>query len=271
MWTIDYNSVLGAGRWSTVYQATSSNKPGQLFACKLIKKDRLTEKDHKYATNESKLLVQLNHPHIVKCFDMVETPDAYQIYLECCPLGDIFEACIRDYPNGLRESLVHSIFRQLHGALVECHSHNIVHRDFKIENIFVRSFIPGTRDKIDIALGDFGLAAQFADGEKLAQWVGTPEYAAPEMYLQQPYTTEPDVWMLGVVIYCLYTSHFPFGKHDGTIADMAETITECEPRYHPSMPTDLRSMLDQIFIKKKENRATLTQLTQYSWYRKFEV
>ena len=73
MWTIDYNSVLGAGRWSTVYQATSSNKPGQIFACKLIKKDKLTEKDHKYATNESKLLVQLNHPHIVKCFDMVET------------------------------------------------------------------------------------------------------------------------------------------------------------------------------------------------------
>ena len=77
-------------------------------------------------------------------------------------------------PNGLRESLVHSIFRQLHGALVECHSHNIVHRDFKIENIFVRSFTPGIRDKIDIALGDFGLAAQFADGEKLHNGWGLP-------------------------------------------------------------------------------------------------
>ena len=79
-------------------------------------------------------------------------------------------------------------------ALILCHKKNIIHRDIKIDNVFV------TRDG-DFKLGDFGIAKQLIGAEENMSIKGTYDYMAPEMILRQPYDGKVDIYALGMVLY----------------------------------------------------------------------
>ena len=94
---------------------------------------------------------------------------------------------------------------QIINALKYLHSHRIIHRDLKLGNLFLN-------DKMEIKLGDFGLATKLDfDGEKKRTICGTPNYIAPEVLeSKQGHSFEVDIWSFGVILYAMIIGKPPF-------------------------------------------------------------
>lgn len=109
----------------------------------------------------------------------------------------------------LHELEVQSYTLQIISALKYLHGHRIIHRDLKLGNLFLN-------DKMEIKLGDFGLATKLDfDGEKKRTICGTPNYIAPEVLEgKSGHSYEVDIWSLGVIIYTLIIGKPPFETTD---------------------------------------------------------
>ncbi len=119
--------------------------------------------------------------------------------------------------NGFTERDAVNLGRDICSALDACHRRNIIHRDVKLDNIFV--------DKDgNFKLGDFGVSRAFAENKTTqATIAGTVEYMAPEMLLNKKYNSAVDVYSLGVVLYKLLNEKRGlFLTADGTVKKMAD-------------------------------------------------
>ena len=108
-----------------------------------------------------------------------------------------------------------TLAKQLLEVLAYLESQNIIHRDLKLENILFKNkfFSSG------VALVDFGFATKQSEYNKLFSRCGTPGFVAPEIYLDQPYTCNADVFSLGVVFFVMLTGKMPFmGDYNRVVA-----------------------------------------------------
>ncbi|XP_023378943.1 serine/threonine-protein kinase SIK1 [Pteropus vampyrus] len=132
----------------------------------------------------------------------METKDMLYIVTEFAKNGEMFDYLTS---NGhLRESEARKKFWQILSAVEYCHSHHIVHRDLKTENLLLDG-------NMDIKLADFGFGNFYKSGEPLSTWCGSPPYAAPEVFEGKEYEgPQLDIWSLGVVLYVLVCGSLPF-------------------------------------------------------------
>lgn len=99
---------------------------------------------------------------------------------------------------------------QLLGACHYMHTHQVIHRDLKLGNIFLDA-------KMNVKVGDFGLAALIeTEGERKKTICGTPNYIAPEVLFDQAngHSFEVDTWSIGVILYTLVIGRPPFQTKD---------------------------------------------------------
>ncbi|SCV67935.1 BQ2448_56 [Microbotryum intermedium] len=169
--------------------------------------------------------VMTGHPNICGMLDFFEDGEFYYLVMPQAgppPSNDLFDY-VDLHPNGLPPSTIHSILSQLCSALDFLHSHNIVHRDIKDENIILSS-------TGHVHLIDFGSAAYVKDGKKFDTFSGTLDFAAPEVLRGARYGgKEQDLWALGVLGYVLICGECPFwspeeamkGLEAGSRADIA--------------------------------------------------
>jgi len=144
------------------------------------------------------ILQQLDHPHIVRAIETFDYRHRLYICLELCNGGDLYTR------EPYTEQQAQSITKSLFSAVSYLHSRDIIHRDLKFENImFVNN------RTWDIKLIDFGLSQKFAANELLHDQVGTVYTMAPEL-LAGDYTSQADVWSLGVISFMLLSSSMPF-------------------------------------------------------------
>ncbi|XP_054254400.1 uncharacterized serine/threonine-protein kinase SBK3-like [Indicator indicator] len=134
-----------------------------------------------------------------------ETTTHFAFAQELAPAGDL---CALLSPGGLAEELVKRCARQLAQALDFMHSHGLVHRDVKLDNVLL--FDPQCQR---VKLGDFGLTR--VQGSPVGAMSGTLPYAPPELcQLQGSETLELDssldVWAFAVLLFCLCTGCFPW-------------------------------------------------------------
>lgn len=112
---------------------------------------------------------------------------------------------MREHKKLFREGAVLDLLLQITLALEYVHSKNILHRDIKSENIFLKQ---GNRVK----LGDFGVCRVLLSYEDdAASAIGTPAFASPEVCQFRRYNNKADIWSLGCVLFELMTLHPPFG------------------------------------------------------------
>ncbi len=181
---------IGEGTYGVVYKA-KDNVSGQNVALKRIRLD--TEADGVPSTTirEISLLKELNHLNIVKLLDIIHTDNKLFLVFEYLNLDlkkymDMAQNC-----NGLPLNLVKSyLFQMLHG-ISYCHTHRILHRDLKPQNLLL------TTDGF-IKLADFGLARAFGVPVRtFTHEVVTLWYRAPEILLGcKYYSTEVDIWSI---------------------------------------------------------------------------
>jgi Serine/threonine protein kinase len=152
----------------------------QKVAIKIIKNTSLDNQDklHKIKL-EAKILLNFNNPHIMKVYELIESPDGIYIVMEYLSGGELYDYVIKK--QVLSENDARVMFQQIIFALEYCHSHGVAHRDIKLENILLD-------DQNNIKLGDFGLANYFRDGCFLHTSCGSVNYASPEILSGSPYS-----------------------------------------------------------------------------------
>ncbi|KAK6865086.1 Pkinase-domain-containing protein [Apiospora arundinis] len=190
---------------------------------------------------EVALLKLIDHPNIMKIYDIWENRSEIYLVLEYVNHGDLFEY-INEH-HCLREDETVFFFRQIISALDYCHSFNICHRDLKPENILISS-------TGQIKIADFGMAAIHQGPTHWLQTAcGSPHYAAPELVNQnRGYQGHKiDVWSAGVILYACLCGSLPFDDRDGDLRNLlkkAQIGRYSEPEWLSWLSRDLiRRML----------------------------
>lgn len=183
---------------------------------------------------ERVLLARLDHPNIARILDGGRTasglPWLAMEFVDGVPLTDYCERNTLDLRARLR------LFLKVCAGVQEAHSHLVVHRDLKPDNILVT---PDGEPK----LLDFGIArtlGEEAGGDPAGATqltAMTPAYASPEHVRRQPLTTASDVYSLGVLLYQLVAGERPYRLHGLTPAEAERAICDGEP---PALRSVLR-------------------------------
>ncbi|ESO06195.1 hypothetical protein HELRODRAFT_64434 [Helobdella robusta] len=196
---------LGKGNFAHVELATHSVTEVKV-AIKII--DTRKIKDEYVRTHlhrEARLMTALRHPNIIRLYETLKAQTLYCLVTEYAPGGELLEY-IKCHPDKrLGESSSRPFVRQLVSALDYLHGRNIVHRDLKMENIML------DEKKKNIKLIDFGLSNTYKSDDPLKTHCGSPEYAAPELFLpNKTYGPEIDLWSLGIIMYAMILGRLPF-------------------------------------------------------------
>lgn len=179
----------------------------QPYAIKMI--DRVQGKEVYEA--ELNVLRRVKHVYIIQLVEVFEAPEKVYMVMELATGGELFDRIIakgsfteRDATRVL--TMVLDGVRYLHGL-------GITHRDLKPENLLY--YHPGHDSKIMIT--DFGLSAMLKGPDNhMRTTCGTPEYIAPEILARQPYTSQVDLWAIGVITYILLSGTMPFDDDNRT-------------------------------------------------------
>ncbi|SCU96553.1 LADA_0H01530g1_1 [Lachancea dasiensis] len=154
----------------------------------------------------------LNHPNVLRLYDVWETNSSLYMVLEYVEKGELFNLLVDRGPLPEHEAI--RFFRQIIIGISYCHALGIVHRDLKPENLLLDH-------KYNIKIADFGMAALESKDKLLETSCGSPHYAAPEIVSGLPYHGfESDVWSCGVILFALLTGRLPFDEEDGNIRNL---------------------------------------------------
>ena len=199
-----FNKRLAVSEHSAVYLA-SKESTGESMVLKVLRQvpdvsDGLGAFDR--FLQEYEMIAELNHPNIVKIFDLGVSDDHAHIAMEYVPGGDLKQRIA----GGIKEKDAIAYLLQISGALAELHKLGILHRDLKPGNIMVRH--DGS-----LALIDFGLAKRMRLEQEITgngEIFGTPYYMSPEQGHADDVDERSDVYSLGVIFYEMLTGKKPY-------------------------------------------------------------
>ena len=126
--------MLGQGAFGEVRKCIN-RKTKVIRAVKLIRKDAMTKEEEKNFQDEIKILKQLDHPNILKLYEIYTDEKRYYIVTELCKGGELFESILKQGTFSEREAA--QIIQQILMAVAYFHDLNIVHRDIKPENVLI--------------------------------------------------------------------------------------------------------------------------------------
>lgn len=146
----------------------------------------------------------LDHPNICKLLQVIDTKQEILLVIEHESGGELFEYLSTH--TRVTEDVARHWFRQILSALQYCHTHGVVHRDMKPENLILD-------ESFKIKIIDFGFAnlLRTDNADMLETFCGSPSYASPEMISGKQYNgTAVDAWSMGVILYLLVCGYLPF-------------------------------------------------------------
>uniref|UniRef100_A0A3Q3WVK7 non-specific serine/threonine protein kinase n=1 Tax=Mola mola TaxID=94237 RepID=A0A3Q3WVK7_MOLML len=204
---------------------------------------------------EVRIMKILNHPNIVKLFEVIETERTLYLVMEYASGGEVFDYLVAH--GRMKEKEARAKFRQIVSAVQYCHQKHIVHRDLKAENLLLDA-------DMNIKIADFGFSNEFTLGNKLDTFCGSPPYAAPELFQGKKYDgPEVDVWSLGVILYTLVSGSLPFDGQN--LKELRERVLRGKYRIPFYMSTDCENLLKRFLVLNPTKRGTLEQIMKDRW------
>ncbi len=243
------DTAAGQGGMGTVYRAHDLllDRP---VAVKVLNASHLGTQGRNRLLQEARAAARLNHPNIVGIYDAGEAAGVSYIVMELVAGRSLYEA----WPLPPAQML--EVARQVCAALEHAHTHGIVHRDLKLENILIMAGGDEAAPPI-VKLTDFGLARSLAS--RLTQdggLIGTVFYLAPEIALGQPVDGRADLYSLGVLLYELTTGRLPF-TGDDPLAVVSQHLHApvVPPHTHqPDLPPALDALICRLLAKEPADR-----------------
>ncbi|XP_078418592.1 MAP/microtubule affinity-regulating kinase 3a isoform X8 [Cetorhinus maximus] len=228
---------------------------GREVAIKIIDKTQLNPTSLQKLFREVRIMKCLNHPNIVKLFEVIETEKTLYLVMEYASGGEVFDYLVAH--GRMKEKEARAKFRQIVSAVQYCHQKQIVHRDLKAENLLLDA-------DMNIKIADFGFSNEFTVGNKLDTFCGSPPYAAPELFQGKKYDgPEVDVWSLGVILYTLVSGSLPFDGQN--LKELRERVLRGKYRIPFYMSTDCENLLKRFLVLNPSKRGTLEQIMKDRW------
>jgi serine/threonine protein kinase len=247
------NYELGGDSFSTVWLAEHTELHLQT-AIKIIPKSAvLPNSAQTRFIREIHLLNQMDHPFIVKTFEIFDDDIRHYLVMEFADHGSLY-----DYvqANGaLSESQALRYFVQLISALDYLHNVSCVpHRNLKPENVMLDRFN-------NIRLIDFGLAGNVR-GPEAAKEIGPS--SSPEVAAGKRYVYSSDIWSAGIILYFMLTAQYPFTGEDRE--ELCRNITEGQLVFEGSFSPPLIDLLRKLLHKQREERITIPKIMEHPWF-----
>ncbi|XP_027352971.1 SNF1-related protein kinase catalytic subunit alpha KIN10 isoform X5 [Abrus precatorius] len=146
---------------------------GHKVAIKILNRRKIKNMDmEEKVRREIKILRLFMHPHIIRLYEVIETPTDIYVVMEYVKSGELFDYIVEK--GRLQEDEARNFFQQIISGVEYCHRNMVVHRDLKPENLLLDS-------KCNVKIADFGLSNIMRDGHFLKTSCGSPNYAAPEI------------------------------------------------------------------------------------------
>ncbi|XP_064484710.1 MAP/microtubule affinity-regulating kinase 3-like isoform X11 [Ornithodoros turicata] len=246
--------TIGKGNFAKVKLAKHV-PTGKEVAIKIIDKTQLNPSSLQKLFREVRIMKMLDHPNIVKLYQVIETEKTLYLVMEYASGGEVFDYLVAH--GRMKEKEARAKFRQIVSAVQYCHQKRIIHRDLKAENLLLDG-------EMNIKIADFGFSNEFVPGMKLDTFCGSPPYAAPELFQGKKYDgPEVDVWSLGVILYTLVSGSLPF---DGAnLKELRERVLRGKYRIPFYMSTDCENLLKKFLVLNPAKRATLEAIMKDKW------
>jgi MAP/microtubule affinity-regulating kinase len=246
--------TIGKGNFAKVKLAKHV-PTGREVAIKIIDKTQLNPSSLQKLFREVRIMKMLDHPNIVKLFEVIETEKTLYLVMEYASGGEVFDYLVAH--GRMKEKEARAKFRQIVSAVQYCHQKHIVHRDLKAENLLLDS-------DLNIKIADFGFSNEFTPGNKLDTFCGSPPYAAPELFQGKKYDgPEVDVWSLGVILYTLVSGSLPFDGQN--LKELRERVLRGKYRIPFYMSTDCENLLKKFLVLNPLKRFALENIMKDQW------
>ncbi|KAJ3322435.1 Serine/threonine-protein kinase par-1 [Blyttiomyces sp. JEL0837] len=247
--------ILGEGSYGKVKLAMDLEN-NRKVALKVVDKSTIKRPEHvTRIKREVRILKLLNHPHIVKLYDVAETEREIVLSMEYVEGGELFDFIVAH--TRLPEKVARKVFRQILSAVDYCHSSSIIHRDLKPENVLLDS-------EKTVKIIDFGFVNLYDPEDVLKTFCGSPYYASPEMILGRKYIgPEVDIWSLGVILFALLAGKLPF--RDANQKHLYRKITTSSFEMPSCIEPDSADLIRRMLKPDPSERATLEQVMNHRW------
>ena len=252
----EVRELIGSGGMANVYKAVmlGHNGPvpaGTVVAVKVLRQEYMHDPDLvRRFKNESKAISLLNHPNIVKVYDVSVNDDLQYIVMEY-----VDGMTLREYLNQrggrlTNRETVHFI-SQILKALEHAHANGVVHRDIKPQNIMLL-------DNGQLRMMDFGIARiSRAENQLLSgKAMGSVHYISPEQAKGDETDCTSDIYSVGVMMYEMLSGQLPFDAEDAVevaikqISDQPKSLHEIAPQ----VPAALVEITEKAMAKLPQNR-----------------
>jgi serine/threonine protein kinase/tetratricopeptide (TPR) repeat protein len=260
--TISHYSILrklGAGGMGEVYLAQDTTLSRKVAIKFLSQNSVVGEQGRKRLVREAKAAGALDHPHICAVHEVGEE-SGYSFIVMQYVEGETLASRIQRQPLEFRETL--DIAVQIADALAEAHSHRIIHRDVKPQNVMLTA-------SGQVKVLDFGLARVVREGSLIdsieeteslltmpGSVIGTVPYMSPEQVRGEALDGRSDIFSFGAVLYEMLSGRQPF-QGESVGATMSSILTK-EPaplaRYASDVPDELQRIVRKALNKNKEGR-----------------
>ena len=249
--------VLGKGSFGSVY-LVRRKQDNKIYALKTVIMEKLNKREQENSVNEVRILASVNHPNVIgykEAFwdDDGNTGSSLNIVMEYADDGDLHSKIEKMKKAGgfFKEPIIWSYAIQMIEGLKALHDKKIMHRDLKSANIFL------VKEKHQCKLGDMNVSKVIKEKELRTQ-TGTPYYASPEVWNDNPYSYKSDLWSIGCVIYELCALRPPFQGKD--LDELYENVCKGQPeRINKIYSDDLWEMILMLLQVDVDKRVDCNQ------------
>eukprot|EP00930_Biecheleria_cincta_P036242 TRINITY_DN24868_c0_g1_i1.p1 TRINITY_DN24868_c0_g1~~TRINITY_DN24868_c0_g1_i1.p1 ORF type:complete len:409 (+),score=84.82 TRINITY_DN24868_c0_g1_i1:72-1298(+) len=251
-------STLGVGTFGKVKMA-EHQLTNQKVAIKIINKRKMEQMNmHEKIRREIQILQYLKHPHVIRLYELLDTPSDIFMVMEYVPGGELFDHIV--HKLRLPEDEARRFFQQIVSGVEYCHQGMVTHRDLKPENLLLDG-------NLHVKIADFGLSNTMKDGEFLKTSCGSPNYASPEVVSGKAYVgPEVDVWSCGVVLYALLCGSLPFD--DENVPNLFRKIKHGNFTLPGHLSSEAKDLIVQMLVVDPTRRITLAQIRKHTWFQK---
>ena len=250
-------SKLGEGAYSTVYKVKRI-VDNNIYALKKVKLLNLKDKEKQNALNEVRILASVKSTFVISYKEafIEESESSLCIVMEFADQGDLFQKITQFKKMGvlIEEVDIWRIFIQMTKGLKALHDLKILHRDMKSANIFL--FSDGSAK-----IGDLNVSKVARKGLGYTQ-TGTPYYASPEVWKDQPYDSKSDIWSLGCITYEMLTLRPPF-RAESMEGLYNKVIKGHYPKIGDRYSNDISEIIKMLLKVNPSDRPTCAQILKH--------
>jgi len=258
----EIGETLGTGHFSKV-KLGINRKTGEKVAIKIINKP--TGSKIAMLKTEVDIMTKTEHPNVVKLFKVHETTTVLYLVMELLTGGELFDRIVAKghYSEDDARKLTVTMLK----AVLYLHEMGIAHRDLKPENLLLKD----TTDEAIVKITDFGLSKIFSDdaqGEVVMKTAcGTPGYVAPEVLTHENYSSQVDLWSIGVIVYILLCGFPPFyGDNDAQMFRKikAGSYKFLSPYWDP-ISADAKDFVSVLLVVDPKKRLDCKAALNHRW------